>query len=318
MKIPLLAANDTLTIASRSLPVIGVTLLVAELLAVLGLFRRVQGFLLPLVRFARLPAPAGIALVTALGSSLSADTMIASEHRAGRLNRPLTLLSAQANTLPAYVTETFTYMIPVMLPALGRKPGLFYVAAFLLTGMLKLLLIVTMGRWLAGDDHQNLPLHQAENAPGLTRTILLKAIQRAMRMFVRIGLMLVVATYVTTLALHAGVLSGAVAWMRPALMSGGLPDCLVVPILSYAGSPMAGATAIGTLLKSHAVDTGSATLAALLGSLIALPVFALRYSLARNISIFGPMTGALNTGISVGIGVVSRVGIILLLPLIMD
>ncbi len=305
------AARDTLAVASRSLPVIAVTLLGMELLAAMGVFRRVQYLLLPLVRLARLPAVAGPALVTALGSTLSADTMIAADYRAGRLDRRRALLAAQANTLPSYITETFTYMVPVMLPALGREPGSFYVAAFLLAGLFKLALIVVAGRYLgrSGSAFQANAEPQP-SGPG-TRVKLSTAMKRALRMLVRIALVLVIATYVTALALHSGVLAGAVAWLRPVLSRLALPEDLVVPITGYAASPMVGAAAIGTLFKSSAVDVYAAALAALLGSLISLPVFALRYSLPRNISVFGTKLGSLNAAVSVGVGMCSRLAVIM-------
>jgi hypothetical protein len=44
-------------------------------------------------------------MATAIGSTLSADTMIAAHYRAGRLKAPQALLAAQANTLPSYFLE---------------------------------------------------------------------------------------------------------------------------------------------------------------------------------------------------------------------
>jgi hypothetical protein len=311
------AVNDTFTIIGRTLPVIAVTLIGMELLSVLGLFRCIQRLMFPLVRLAYLPPTAGPALITAFGSSLSADTMIAADHRAGRINGRQTLLAAQANTLPAYVTETFTYMVPVMLPALGKTPGVFCLAAFLLTGLIKSIIIIIAGRCIASSTRLGHPITTHSASYEVTRKALHAALKRSIRMLVRIALLLTATALLTALALRYGWLSGAVHWLKPILDKVGIPYRLAAPILGYVASPMAGAAAIGTLFKSKVVDTYAATMAALLGSLLSMPVFALRYSLARNISIFGLVMGSLNTALSLCIGIIARLIILAILPLML-
>ena len=314
MSIALPAIKATLAIAAHTLPVIGITLMITELLSAWGVLRRIQVFLCPLLRLARLPAATGPALVTAFGSALSANTMIAADYRHGRLDKGQALLAAQANTLPGYITETVTYMLPVMLPALGGAPGSFYLAAFILTGLIKGILIVIVGRRLASEKWQADSTLQTGSLWTNRPDAFVVALKRSTRMFVRIAVILMGTSLLTTLALHGGLLSLAVESLAPVLFYFDLPGSLVVPILGYAFSPLAGATAIGALFKSAAVSAYTATLAALLGSLLALPVFALRSSMARNISVFGLRLGILNTLITVGIGVLSRLGLILLVP----
>jgi hypothetical protein len=236
---------------------------------------------------------------------------------AGRLDRRQTLLAAQANTLPGYLTETFTYMLPVVLPALGGTPGVFYLGAFISAGLIKAVLIVAFGRRLASARGPVGRASHAGTAQASGSKDLVAALKRAARMFARISGVLLVASWLTTIAFHAGLLSLAVEGLGPVLSRLALPGSLVVPILGYAVSPLAGATAIGALFKSAAVNAHAATLAALLGSLVSLPVFTLRSSLARNISIFGARLGIANTLISLGIGMFTRLGFILLLPFVM-
>lgn len=317
MSIAFAGIQDTLAIAMHTVPVIGITLVLTELLSAWGLLQRIQVLLWPLLRLAHLPAAAAPALVMAFGSALSADTMVAADYRAGRLDRRQTLLTAKANTLPGYLTETFTYMLPVVLPALGATPGAFYLGAFLSAGLIKAVLIVVIGRRLASARRPVDQASQAGTARARGSRDLGDALKRAARMFARIAGVLLVASWLTTLAFHAGLLSQAVEGLGPLLLRLELASSLVVPILGYAVSPPAGATAIGALFKSGAVDAHAATLAALLGSLLSLPVFALRSSLARNISVFGAWLGIANTLISLGIGMFARLGFILLLPFLM-
>lgn len=247
----------------------------------------------------------------------SAMAPAASGPPAGRLDRRQTLLAAQANTLPGYLTETFTYMLPVVLPALGGTPGVFYLGAFISAGLIKAVLIVAFGRRLASARGPVGRASHAGTAQASGSKDLVAALKRAARMFARISGVLLVASWLTTIAFHAGLLSLAVEGLGPVLSRLALPGSLVVPILGYAVSPLAGATAIGALFKSAAVNAHAATLAALLGSLVSLPVFTLRSSLARNISIFGARLGIANTLISLGIGMFTRLGFILLLPFVM-
>lgn len=208
-------------------------------------------------------------------------------------------------------------MLPVVIPAVGVTPGVFYLGAFISGGLIKAVLIVAFGRWLASARR---PVDRASHT-GTARACgsedLGAALKRAARMFVRIAGVLLVASWLTTLAFHAGLLSLAVEGLGPLLLRLELASSLVVPILGYAVSPLAGATAIGALFKSAAVNAHAATLAALLGSLVSLPVFTLRSSLARNISVFGARLGIANTLISLGIGMFTRLGFILLLPFLM-
>jgi hypothetical protein len=317
VSIVLAAIQDTLAIAAQTVPIIGITLLLTELLSAWGLRQRIQVLLWPLLRLARLPAIAAPALVMAFGSALSADTMIAADYRAGRLDRRQTLLAAQANTLPGYLTETFTYVLPVVLPALGGTPGAFYLGAFISAGLIKAVLVIAFGRRLASAREPEGRASHAGTAQASGCKDFAAAIIRAARMFVRISGLLLVASWLTTIAFHAGLLSLAVEGLGPVLSRLALPGSLLVPILGYAVSPLAGATIIGALFKSAAVNAQAATLAALLGSLVSLPVFTLRSSLARNISVFGAWLGIANTLISLGIGMFARLGFILLLPFLM-
>ena len=92
-------------------------------------------------KIAGLSKESTLSLITAIGSVTSADFMTARLFKEGKIGKFETVISAQANTIPGYLHETFTYLIPVVIPLLGVGPGILYTSAFLLNALLKILLI---------------------------------------------------------------------------------------------------------------------------------------------------------------------------------
>ena len=319
METLLQAGRETLAITGRTLPIIAASLIVVELLSAYGLLRKLQGIFSPLVRLGRLPAEAGPALAASIGSTLTADTVIASHYRSGRLDRGQALLSAEANTLPGYVTETFTYMLPVMAPALGHPVGWFYLSAFLFAGILKAIFVVLGGRWLyhrRSNESGNATPDEEEFQIG-TKTPG-EGLRRACKLFVKVAAMLTATSFVMAWIHCGGLLDKAAVLFSPFLAWIGLEESLFLPVLGYAASPMAGAAAVGALYKGGAVGAQAATVGALAGSLLSLPVFTLRYSMARHIAVFGPKLGSLNVAVSLVLGMTARLTVLLLVPAIYE
>jgi hypothetical protein len=85
-----------------------------------------------------------------------------------------------------------------------------------------------------------------------------------------------------------------------------LPMVLAVPISIFVFSPIAGASAVGTLITSNTISEIDAVLAVIVGSLMLIPIYTLRGSLSRNIAIFGPKLGIKIVLTSTALAMLSR------------
>jgi hypothetical protein len=95
-----------------------------------------------------------------------------------------------------------------------------------------------------------------------------------------------------------------------------LPEEFFVPVCGYMASAKIGASAVGTLYKSGEHSLYCTTVAALLGGILTLLIVTVRYSIARNISIFGPVLGSLNTALGFTTALLSRIIIISVLLMV--
>lgn len=112
----------------------------------MGLFHRVSFIAGPLASISRLPAISASTFVISLGSVLAANTMTARLKEEGLLTDRQAFLSALMNTVPVYFREMFTYQLAFVIPVLGLLVGGAYAIIFSATGLIKLLIIMIMGR----------------------------------------------------------------------------------------------------------------------------------------------------------------------------
>jgi len=61
----------------------------------------------------------------------------------------------------------------------------------------------------------------------------------------------------------------------------GLPLSCAIPVSTYMFSPLVGATSIGAMIKDGVLSDLQGITACVLGSLLMVPVFTIRYSLAK-------------------------------------
>lgn len=132
-----------------SLITLCISLFIFDILNVLGILNKLSFLVSPISKIAGLSKESTVSLITAIGSVTSADYMTASLFKEGKIGKFETVISAQANTIPGYLHETFTYLIPVVIPLLGVGPGILYTSAFLLNALLKVMLICIAGIFLS-------------------------------------------------------------------------------------------------------------------------------------------------------------------------
>jgi hypothetical protein len=310
---------NTWGIVPRVLIIIFVSLHASQILIDLGLFKKLEFIGRPLVRLGHLPKEAGISFVASFGSVLAGNTMIAGLYHQRRINRIQTLLTALINTTPVYVKETFTYQIPVMIPLLGLKVGLLYFLTFVASGIIKIVFVITYGRLrLKGPASEMSAADPGSAGAGLTENkgkfceLVISSFSRQRTVFFKVGIIFVSTTFLIFLLINSGVVKGLAEYVAPLTRVFGLPFSCAIPVSTYMFSPLVGATSIGAMIKDGVLSDLQGITACVLGSLLMLPVFTIRYSLAKYTSMFGFSLGCSILAVSTFLGMFSRGAFLLL------
>jgi hypothetical protein len=315
------AAIQAAFLCLRTMPILIATLVVVDVLTVLGVLKRLSFIVAPIARVARLSEASTLALVTAVGSTLSADSMTARFFQEGRIRGREALLSAQANTIPAYLRECFTYFIPVVVPLLGVWPGVLYVSAFLLNAFLKVGFVLLTGRWIAGNcDDRGASGYAKDDSAKLEWDNRMAAIGRLLKkstiMIIRVSLLLFVSTFVIILLDKLGYLDSVSVVVKPLMSFLSIPDHLFMPICGYIASPTAGAAALGTFYKAGEISMYCTAVGALIGGALSLTIATLRYTIPRNIAMFGPRVGSANAALGFSFALASRITLVVVIVLL--
>lgn len=308
--------SDTWHIVPRVLIIMFVSLYASQVLIEAGLFKRLEFIGRPLARLANLPHEAGITFLASFGSVLAGNTMLAKLHQERRIDDRQTLLSALLNTTPVYLKETFTYQIPVMIPLLGIKVGLLYFLTFIVSGIIKTLFVIVYGRMrLKGPGSERRSVDPNSANTGMTSQkkfgrkfgeVFVLAFTRQRKIFLKISAIFILTTFTIFLLINNGVITGLVDYVRPLTDFFRLPPSCVLPVSTYMFSPLVGATSLGAMLKDGMLSDLQGITACVLGSLLMLPIFTLRYSFARYTSIFGFSLGSSILLVSTSLGMLSR------------
>ncbi len=313
------SAVEALHMCVRTVPILTATLIAVDVLRVLGVMSRLSFIVAPIARAARLSKEGTLALIASVGSTISADSMTAGYYREGRMRGRDALLSAQANTIPAYLRESFTYFLPIIIPLLGVGPGILYVSAFLMNAAMKIAFVLTAGRWITpncangGTVAMDVRTTVASEDRQSRRGILAGQLRKSAGMILRITSLLFAASFVIIVLDKSGLLSFISVLVKPTMAMLQIPESLFVPICGYIASPTAGAAALGTMYKAGEHSLYCTAAAALIGGILSLTVATVRYSIPRNIAMFGPKIGGVNVAVGFGLAFFSRALLIIVM-----
>ena len=135
-------------------------------------------------------------------------------------------------------------------------------------------------------------------------------------MTVRITAVLFAASFVVTLLDSLGYLAILSRPVKPVMASLGIPERLFIPICTYLARPAAGAAAIGTLYKNGDASFYCAAAGALLGGTLSLIFATVRYTIPRNIALFGPRIGGINAAVGFTLAFTSRIASLVVVALL--
>ena len=323
---------DTWQIVPRVLIIMFVSLYASQILIEMGLFKKLEFIGKPLANLSNLPREAGITFVASFGSVLAGNAIIAKLYQDKKIDSSQTLLTALLNTTPVYLKETFTYQIPVVIPLLGIRAGLLYFLTFIVSGIVKVLFVIIYGRFRLQSNNSERDRFdpgcvEADCAnPGcadtdtITRSrlgkVLISSFARQKKIFFKISIIFILTTFLIFLLINNGIIKGLADYVRPLTEFFKLPPASVLPVGTYMFSPLVGIGLIGAMIKDGILSDLQGFTACLLGSLLMLPIFTVRYSFAKYVSLFGFLMGSKILFVSTGLGMLSRMIFLMFLLII--
>ncbi len=292
----------TLDFAIPVLVTIFLGLFFAGFLIELGFLGRISAISRPLVAIAHLPEVCAFSFVVSIGSTVAANGMIARFRQDDLIDDREVFLCAMTNSIPAYVREIFTYQIPIVVPALGLAAGSIYAFIFIVTALVKISLVILLGRLLFEKRSYELQNYSPPGSP-LSRAAA-KVLRSQAKIFCRIALVYIAMTFLIFILRDSGFFEALS--VLPLADSFGIPPESIVPLTSYVASPILGLSMLGPMIHSGSISEIKALVVLMLGSMFMLPVFALRSMVPNYTALFGPRLGLSVVAISTGISMLVR------------
>ena len=280
------------------------------ILVEMGLMQRFSRITRPIFRHTNLPESCASAFMVSLGSTVAASSMVSKLRDDGCLNKKEVMLCSVMNSTPAYFREIITYQIPIVLPALGPVVGGFYVAVFIITGFVKMGVVIILSRILLDKSSCKTPEITSSEKPNI-KTAVEKSFKRTKRLFLKIGSIYLTMTTLVFILKDRGAFE--VFNVLPLAELFSIPPESIIPLTSYIASPILGISLLGPMIQNNGISNIQAMIVLMIGSMFMLPVFALRSLVPRYVSFFGPRLGITIVAFSTGISIVIRFVILLIL-----
>ena len=311
-------ADDTVS----TMAVVFIMLFITGLMLELDAFSGISHLARPLVSLSRLPPVSASTFVISLGSALAANTVIARLMEDGQLSHRQAFLSAIMNSVPVYFRELFTYQLAFVIPVLGVFVGGAYAVISIATGLLKLILVMILGRaYLPADmshpsgnsssSSEPLSSSRGSRAKINLRQAAIKSLRGQTRIFLRIAGLYFIMTFLVLYLSREGIFESLD--VLPLANFFGVPPETVIPLTIYVASPKAGITLLGPLIENGGISETKALIVLMLGSLFMLPFYSLRSLLPNYTSVFGIKLGMSLVIISTGISVAVRLSVLVAL-----
>lgn len=307
-----------LKVLDFALPVlvmIFVGLVGTSVLVELGLMQRFSKLVSPIFAYTNLPEICASTFIVSIGSADAANSMLLQAKKENCLNDREVLLGSMMNTTPAYFRELFTYQIPIVLPALGPIVGGFYSLVFVVTAVLKILIIAVASKLFLKGNSCKVPEDHSKEKQSKEKVSLKTSFKRSFkndfRLFLKIAGVYLIATTVIFVLQEQGTFE--IFSVLPLAEMFKIPQETIVPLTSYVASPILGISLLGPMIHSGEMTNVQAMIVLMLGSMFMLPIFAIRSQIPRKVAIFGTSLGVQIVAYSTAISILVRLVILLIL-----
>ncbi|MFB3766208.1 MAG: nucleoside recognition protein [Methanotrichaceae archaeon] len=295
---------ETLDSTISTIATVFLMLFITGIMTEMGVFESISHLARPIASVSRLPEVSASTFVVSLGSALAANTMIARMREEGHLSERQTFLCAIMNSVPVYFRELFTYQLAFVVPVLGLFVGGVYAIVAVSTGIIKLLLVMILGRaYLSGDPVASLKIQPPQPKKDIVQAAV-KSLKGQSKLFLRIAALYFFMTFLVLYMNEEGILQSLNTLPLSHLF--GVPPETVVPLTIYIASPKAGITLLGPMIQNGSITEAKALIVLMLGSLFMLPVYSIRSLMPNYTSVFGMRLGLSLVVISTGISVFVR------------
>jgi hypothetical protein len=298
---------------------IGVGVALADLLVSYGLIERVTGLSRRLTGPANLPDAAGTAIVTTAASTTAGYGMLAEYRDEGRMDDRATLVAVTINTFFGFVQHIPTFYAPVLIPILGLRVGLAYVAsralvalAITLTGVAAgALLLDPPARAAAAANGPSVAAESAEPDGGTTaagaaagpetatdasrettRDHLVGAVRTGAEKVRAILPRLAVVYALVVLVTRFYDPSNLTSLAGPLTEATGLPGAAVPVIAVYAIDTTNGALVLAPLVRDGVFGVRAAVATMLIGGIVSFAVSTFKRSIPFQYGIWGAEFGS--------------------------
>ena len=302
---------ESLVATASTMSIVFIMLFLTGLMNELGLFYKISYLAKPLISFSHLPAVSASTFVVSLGSALAANTMIARMKDEGSLTECQAFFCAIMNSVPVYFRELFTYHLAFVVPVLGLFAGGIYAIVALSTGIIKLFIVVILGRaYLPEGSDASKDADIPENKTTIFQAVL-RSLNGQGRLFLRISSLFFLMTFLVLYLSEKGILQSINA--LPIAQIFRVPPETIVPLTIYVASPKAGITLLGPMISNGSISEIKALLVLMLGSMFMLPFSSIRSLMPNYTSVFGVRLGLSLVVISTGISVLVRLLVLIVL-----
>ncbi|MBV0900260.1 nucleoside recognition protein [Haloarcula salina] len=295
----------------------------AELAVAFGLVEKIAVVSRTLTAPANLPDEVGTAILTTTASTTAGYGMLADFRESGVLSDRATLVAVTINTFFGFAQHIVTFYAPVLIPILGLRVGVLYVAtrglvalAITLTGIAAGALLLdasNVGRAsadaspdggtaepsaTAGEtDPADVLDDPPESRRAAVRTALAETGEKVRDILPRLAVIYAVVSLLVAYGDELLALAGRDAAGVTAAADGfagllGLPGAAIPVIAAYALDTTSGATVIAPLIRNGTFTARTAVATMLVGGIISFAVSTFKRSIPFQFGIWGREFGA--------------------------
>ncbi|KAF5053008.1 MULTISPECIES: nucleoside recognition protein [unclassified Methanoculleus] len=273
----------------RTVPIVIIGVLIAEILIALRITERIASVAYPVTTFSHLPRECGASFLLAFVSPQAADAMLVDYYHKGMIGRGELVVAALINSFPSVVMH-WRYLIPVYVPLLGVF-GVIYFAILMAIGFLKTGIVMIAGRMLlsAVPATRTPEEHSGRTLP--PKTALRTSLRPAARTLRRILGIMIPTLVVVAFLIEAGVFDAVAAHLEGASRLFPIPPEGLAIIAAKFGSYIAAASLASGLLAAGDMVGRDIVVTLLVANLLTSVVTYLRWLGSFYVAIFGPKQG---------------------------
>ena len=283
------ALGLSLELLARTVPIVVIGVLIAEILIALQVTERIASVAYPVTTFSHLPRECGASFLLAFVSPQAADAMLVDYYHKGMIGRGALIVAALINSFPSVVMH-WRYLVPVYVPLLGVY-GAIYFGILTGIGFLKTGIVMVAGRMLLLEPPESRTPERASGPTPSVREAVRASFRPTARTLRRIlGIMIPTIVAVAFLA-EAGVFNAIAAYLEGASRLFPIPPEGLTIIAAKFGSYIAAASLASGLLAAGDMAGRDIVITLLVANLLTSVVTYLRWLGSFYIAIFGPRRG---------------------------